>query len=112
MDDPARFLASRVQQEADLPAAATRAQVLAACALRGIPVGFVARLDARGMFLPHPEPGILLHAGARARDIGHELCHAILWENTSLGIDYGPPEFAPTDEESACDRFAAYLGEP
>lgn len=107
-EDPARLLAGRVLTE--LAPAPTREEILTACRQRGARVLVLAYLPRRACYVEWPWEAILLHPDATERDVSHELAHHVIQENSRNGIEYGEPDFAPTDEESACERFADYLG--
>jgi hypothetical protein len=109
-EDPGRYLASRILTE--LAAGSPREDLLAFCHRRGARVLFSEVLPRRAFYVEWPWEAILLRPDATVEDVRHELGHHVIQENSRNGIEYDPPDFAPTDEESACDRFAGYLAEP
>lgn len=109
MEDPAKYLAGRIRSQFDLSNEATREELLDACRCRGVTVRIVPSFEPGGVYFRRPAPGILLRDACSAEDVGHELCHHIIWENTSNGIEYESPEWWETDEESCARRFAAYV---
>jgi Zn-dependent peptidase ImmA (M78 family) len=107
--DLARYLAGRVRVLAPLPPQSTYSDILRACRQRGYGVYEADFIPEQGRCLQRMNPVILVRSTAPARALAHELLHAIIWENTSNGIEYEPPEWNEDTEENAADRFAALL---
>lgn len=84
-----------------------------ACEDRGAEVRPRPRMDDRACFLTWPYPAVFWGPRASLTARHHELFHAWLHDNAEHGVDYEPPAWdVDGDEESAADRFAAYLDEP
>lgn len=112
MEDPARLLASRVLSETPEQVPLSPAALTAAARRRGCHVVTHASLRRRGYYVrTNLGDLIVCQDPPQPVVIAHELFHHITADNADHGIQYDDEDWIQTDEESAADRFAAYLCE-
>jgi hypothetical protein len=108
-EDPASYLAARVNQEHTLSEPPTEVELLAVCSQRGVQVATSDALSGPGYYRSQPHPLIVVRTGVSGFVTAHELFHHLVADNAEYGIRYEAPEWSCVNPEAAADRFAGLL---